>query len=386
MLKENDKKYIASTYARYDVEIAYGKGSLMYGYDGREFIDLTSGIGVNVFGTADPEWLEAVTSQLSKVAHTSNLYYTAPDGELARLLCEKTGMSKAFFCNSGAEANECAIKAARKYSAQTKGEEFYNIITFESSFHGRTLTTLAATGQEKFHKLFRPLTPGFFNVKNTDEIDDLVKNEKIAGIMLEVVQGEGGVNVMPEQLLSAVSELCEKNDIPLIIDEVQTGNGRTGTLYSYMRFGLKPDVFTTAKGLGGGLPIGACVLSEKLESIFAPGDNGSTFGGNPAVCAGAVSIIKRLTPAFLEDVDRKGRLLKDFFAGKKGVKSVTGLGLMIGVEPEGKAADIVKQSINDGVLALTAGGNKVRLLPPLNTPDELLLKGAEIIVRNMASA
>ena len=385
-VKARDREYIAGTYGRFDLEIVRGRGSLCYDENGREYIDMGSGIGVNVFGYSDPEWTAAVSEQLTKLQHTSNLYYTAPDSELAEKICLRTGMKKVFFCNSGAEANECAIKAARKYSAEKHGTTRCTILTLCSSFHGRTLTTLAATGQEKFHKLYAPLTPGFVSSSEIGEIERLAKIGALAGIMIECVQGEGGVNKLEPEFVSRLAAVCGSEDIPLIIDEVQTGNGRTGELYSYMHYGIKPDIFTTAKGLGGGLPIGACVLGDKVKDVFAPGDNGSTFGGNPAVCAGAVNILDRLTPEFIADVARKGEYLAEEFRSCPGVKSVSGLGLMIGVEPFGSAPDIVKKCLADGVLCLTAAGNKIRLLPPLNIPDDLLEKAAAVIKKNCEEA
>ena len=379
-IKQKDRTYIAGTYARFDLEISEGKGSVCRSTDGKEYIDLTSGIGVNSFGFADSEWISAVTSQLSAVQHTSNLYYTSPDALLAEKICERAGMKKVFFCNSGAEANECAIKAARKYASQKRGEEANVIITLERSFHGRTLTTLAATGQEKFHKLFTPLTPGFVNTSSVEKIRSVCESGKAAAVMIECVQGEGGVLPLEKDFVSEIAEICEKNDVLLICDEVQTGNGRTGKLYSFMHYGIVPDVFTTAKGLGGGLPIGACVLGEKVKDIFDPGDNGSTFGGNPAVCAGAISVIDRLSDEFLEKVRKKSELVFKKLESSDCVRSVSGLGLMIGIEPFGKASDVVKICMKNGVLVLTAGGNKVRLLPPLNIPENQLEKAVDIVI------
>ena len=379
-IKETDKQYVAGTYARFDLEITEGKGSVCVSSDGKEYIDLTSGIGVNSFGFADSEWISAVTSQLAAVQHTSNLYYTAPDALLAEKICEKAGMKKVFFCNSGAEANECAIKAARKYAADKRGSESNVIVTLEKSFHGRTLTTLAATGQEKFHKLFTPLTPGFVNTSSIEEIRSICESGKAAAVMIECVQGEGGVIPLEKGFVSEIAEICEKNDVLLICDEVQSGNGRTGKLYSFMHYGIVPDVFTTAKGLGGGLPIGACVLGEKVKDIFAAGDNGSTFGGNPAVCAGAISVIDRLSSEFLTKVASKGEYIREKLEKSDSVKNVSGLGLMIGFEPFSEAGNVVKACMEKGVLVLTAGGNKVRLLPPLNIPYETLERAIDIVI------
>lgn len=384
-IKLIDKEYVASTYNRFDLEIVGGNGALCVGSDGKTYIDLTSGIGVNAFGYSDKEWTDAVSAQLSTVQHTSNLFYTSPCAELAKAICERTGMKKAFFCNSGAEANECAIKAARKYAAEKRGADANIIVTLENSFHGRTLTTLAATGQEKFHRLFTPLTPGIVNTSDIREIKDLCESGKVAGVMIECVQGEGGVIPLEKEFVSEIADICKKNDVILVCDEVQTGNGRTGELYSFMHYGIKPDVFTTAKGLGGGLPIGACILGERVKDIFAPGDNGSTFGGNPAVCAGALNIFERLTDEFLSKVRKKSEKLFTLFEGSGAFVSVSGLGLMIGLEPRGNSGEIVKKCLENGVLVLTAGKNKIRLLPPLNIEDELLEKAAGIILKCVKS-
>ena len=375
-----DKEYVAGTYGRFPVEIVSGKGCHCWDTQGKEYIDLTSGIGVTAFGMADDQWIAAVTAQLGKVQHTSNLYYTEPCAKLAQLLCQKTGMKKVFFGNSGAEANECAIKVARKYSAEKKGADCYTIITLVNSFHGRTLTTLAATGQDHFHKLFQPLTPGFIHVKANDiqELTDAVENGKIAGIMLECVQGEGGVMPLTKEYVQAAEKLAKEKDIPLIIDEVQTGNGRTGKLYGYMHFGIEPDIVSTAKGLGGGLPIGATLMSEKVQSVLGPGDHGSTYGGNPVCCAGALSVINRLDDDFLAEVQKKSDYIFSTLNGCKGIRSVTGMGLMIGIETEKNAKDVVMACMEKGVLCLTAK-TKVRLLPALNIPMDVLVEAIDVI-------
>lgn len=380
IVKEKDSKYIANTYARFPVVITGGKGSLLFDENGKEYIDLATGIAVNTFGAADSEWVSAVTEQLGKIQHTSNLYYTAPQTELAKVLCERTGFKKVFFSNSGAEANECAIKAARKYAAEKKGKDYYEIITFKNSFHGRTVTTLAATGQDVFHKDFLPLTEGFCyaEANNIQDLENTVKAHKTAAIMLECVQGEGGVMPLDAEFVKKTAEIAKKEDILLIIDEVQTGNGRTGKLYSYMNYGIIPDIVTTAKGLGGGLPIGATLLGEKVKDIFSPGTHGSTFGGNPAVCAGALNIINRIDEKLLAEVDRKSKYIFDELNGADGVKSVSGLGLMIGIETEKDANQIINECIENGVLVIKAK-NKIRLLPALNIPDSLLKKAIEIL-------
>ena len=375
-----DKEYVAGTYNRFPVAIVSGKGSLLTDTEGKQYIDMGTGIGVTAFGSGDEQWVAAVTQQLGKVQHTSNLYYTEPCARLAQLLCEKTGMKKVFFSNSGAEANECAIKYARRYSQEKKGSEYSTIITLENSFHGRTLTTLAATGQEQFHKLFQPLTPGFVHVKagDVEALNKLVAELKIGGIMLECVQGEGGVVPLAPEFVKAVAAICEANDIPLMIDEVQTGNGRTGALYAYMHYGTQPDIVSTAKGLGGGLPIGATMVSEKMATILGAGDHGSTFGGNPVCCAGALSILSRLDDAFLFQVQQKSDYIFKALENAEGVASVTGKGLMIGIKTNKEAKEVVAACRQQGVLCLTAK-DKVRLLPPLNIPMELLKQAVEVI-------
>ena len=378
-----DQEYVARTYGRFPVELVSGKGSVLTGSDGKEYIDLGSGIGVTCFGFQDEAWTSAVTKQLMQVQHTSNLYYTEPCALLARALCEKTGMKKVFFGNSGAEANECAIKVARKYSAEEKGEDCYTILTLVNSFHGRTLTTLAATGQDHFHKLFQPLTPGFIHVpaNDIDALKTAVENVKIAGIMLECVQGEGGVLPLTKEFIQAAQQLAAANDIPLIIDEVQTGNGRTGTLYAYMQFGIQPDIVSTAKGLGGGLPIGACLMGEKVQDVLGAGDHGSTYGGNPVCCAGALSVIERLNDSFLAEVKKKSEYVFSALQGAEGIESVSGMGLMIGIKTVKPAKEIVTACMEQGVLCLTAK-DKVRLLPALNIPMETLQKAINILKEN----
>ena len=380
-IMDMDKAYVAGTYKRFPVEIVSGKGSHAVDSQGKTYVDMGSGIGVTAFGYGDEAWKAAVTEQLDKVQHTSNLYYTEPCAKLAKLLCEKTGMKKVFFANSGAEANECAIKAARKYSAEKKGADcYYTIVTLQNSFHGRTLTTLAATGQDHFHELYQPLTPGFVHVPANDiqALKDCVAKVKVAGILMEVVQGEGGVLPLTAEYLAAANKLAHEQDIPLMMDEVQIGNGRSGKLYGYMNFDVQPDIVSTAKGLGGGLPIGACLLGEKVQNVLGFGDHGSTYGGNPVCCAGGVSIIGRLTDDFLAEVQKKSAYVFETLTGAPGIESVTGLGLMIGVKPVAPAAEVVKKCMERGVLCLTAK-NKVRLLPALNIPMEDLKFAVETI-------
>ena len=375
-----DSEYVAHTYSRFPVCIKSGKGSLLYDEQGKEYIDLGTGIAVNTFGACDSEWVQAVSDQLGTLAHISNLYYPEPCAKLAEMLCERTGMARVFFANSGAEANECAIKTARKYAQDKKGKEYYNIITLKNSFHGRTITTLAATGQDVFHTDFTPLTEGFLygEANNIDSIKALVAENKCAAVMLECVQGEGGVLPMTEGFMHELEALCRENDLLLVIDEVQTGNGRCGELYAYMHYGIRPDVVTTAKGLGGGLPIGACIFSEKTKDTLGYGQHGSTFGGNPVCAAGACNIISRIDDRLLSEVREKSTLIREYLSGVKGVKSVSGLGLMLGIETEKNAKDIVAKCIERGVLVLTAK-TKIRLLPALNIPTELLEKALKII-------
>ncbi len=379
-VKEKDQYYIANTYARFPIEIVSGKGSTVVDSDGKEYIDMGSGIAVNIFGMCDEEWTSAVAKQLTVCQHTSNLYYSEPCVKLAELLCEKTGMKKVFFGNSGAEANEGAIKVARKYAYEKKGKDYYKILTLNNSFHGRTITTLAATGQDVFHNDFLPLTEGFVytDANDVEMLKKVVSENKLAAIMFETVQGEGGVVPLTQEFVNCIKDICEKEDILMIVDEVQTGNGRTGKLFGYMHYGITPDIVTTAKGLGGGLPIGAVMMGEKTKDVLTAGTHGSTFGGNPVSCAGAVNIVSRLTLGFLEDVSRKSKYIIDELKNADGVKSVTGLGLMLGIETEKDASEVIKICQENGVLPIKAK-NKVRLLPPLNITDDELIKAISVI-------
>lgn len=379
-LQSMDQAFVAGTYKRFPVSIVSGKGSTVYDENGKAYIDMGSGIGVTAFGIGDDAWNQAVMAQLQKVQHMSNLYYTQPCAELARLMCEKTGMSKVFFGNSGAEANECLIKIARKYAAEKKGSDHFTIVTLESSFHGRTLSTLAATGQDHFHGLFQPLTPGFAHARANDLQDAIrvMEENKAAAMLIECVQGEGGVKVLDKAFVQGLYAYCKEKDILFLVDEVQTGNGRTGELYAYMHYGVKPDAFSTAKGLGGGLPIGACVMSEKVEKVLGFGDHGSTFGGNPVCCAGAISILERLDAGFLASVAEKGSWVFEQLQNAPGIKGVSGMGLMIGILTEKPAGDVVKACMEQGVLCLTAK-EKVRLLPALNISMAELKKAISVI-------
>ena len=377
---ELDKTYIAGTYKRFPIEIVSGKGSLVKDVNGKEYIDMGSGIAVTSFGVADEDWISAVEKQIRSVQHMSNLYYTAPGAELAEALCKKTGMAKVFFSNSGAEANECAIKAARKWAAENKGPACSTIVTLENSFHGRTLTTLSATGQEHYHELYQPLTPGFasFPAGDLDALKKLCAGGTVAAVLIECVQGEGGVVALDPDFVRELAAYLKEQEILLMVDEVQTGNGRTGTMYAYMQYGLHPDVVSTAKGLAGGLPMGATLLSEKLKDVFSYGDHGSTFGGNPVAAAAALTVVNRLTDDFLANVRKKSELLRGLLQDAPGIEALSGLGLMVGIRTTRPASDVVADCMQNGVLCLTAK-DKVRLLPALNIPDELLVKAADVI-------
>lgn len=380
--KELDSKYIANTYARFPIVLDHGKGSLVWDTEGKEYIDMGSGIAVNAFGLADEPWIAAVTAQLGKLQHSSNLYYTEPDALLAEQLCERTGMKKVFFANSGAEANECAIKCARKYAADKYGaDKRYKIVTLVNSFHGRTITTLAATGQDELHQDFQPLTDGFLYTPANDcaALKALVEgDDAIAAIMFELVQGEGGVTPLTQEFVDCIADICAGRDILMVCDEVQTGNGRTGSLYAWMQYGVAPDIMSTAKGLGGGLPIGACLFGEKTEHTLTAGTHGSTFGGNPAVCAGALNILSRIDDALLAEVKAKSEYIKRALDGAPGVESVAGLGLMLGIKTVKPLNDVVAACRENGVLVLTAHG-KMRLLPALNIPMELVENAIGVI-------
>lgn len=375
-----DKTYVANTYARFPVALESGKGSVVKDVNGKEYIDLSTGIAVNAFGFSDSEWVSAVTAQLSKLQHTSNLYYTEPCVKLAKLLCDKTGMKKVFFSNSGAEANECAIKTARKYAEEKKGKEYCNIITLKNSFHGRTVTTLAATGQDVYHNDFTPLTEGFLYAEANDieGLKAIAENNKCAAIMFEVIQGEGGVLPLDKEFVKAAEKIADDNDLLLICDEVQTGNGRTGELYGYMNFDITPDIVSTAKGLGGGLPIGATLLGEKAENVLGAGSHGSTFGGNPVCCAGAVSIIERIDDKLLSGVKERSEYIIKELSSANGVEGITGLGLMLGVKTTKDVNEVISTCRDLGVLVIKAK-DKLRLLPALNIPFDQLEKAIDII-------
>jgi acetylornithine/N-succinyldiaminopimelate aminotransferase len=379
-LKKLDQETILGTYARNDVSLVWGRGAVCRSESGRRYIDFTSGIGVNALGFCDPQWTEAVSRQASSLQHTSNLYYTEPCALLAKRLTERTGLGKVFFCNSGAEANEGAIKAARKYGFEKRGIERPEIITLENSFHGRTMATVSATGQDSFHRFFAPFLEGFVYVPANDagKLREAL-TESICAVMIETVQGEGGVVALDAAFVREIAEICAERDILLIVDEVQTGVGRTGRFYAYEYFDVKPDIVTTAKALGGGLPIGAILFGEKCAAVLGPGEHGSTFGGNPVVCAGGAVILDRMDEAFLEGVRDKAARITEAILKMPGVTSVSGLGLMIGVGlADGNAKELVAACADNGLLILTAK-DKLRLLPPLNIAEDEIEEGLAIL-------
>jgi len=379
-IKEADKQYIMPTYGRFDLCIVKGEGSTYYDENGKKYIDMGTGIAVNTFGANDEEWKNAVIEQINKIQHTSNLYYSEPCVKLAKMLCEKTGMKKVFFGNSGAEANECAIKGARKFGTDIR-EDKNVIITLKDSFHGRTITTLSATGQDVFHKNFTPFTEGFVHVTANDiyELKNAI-NDKVCAIMIEIVQGEGGVNTLNREYLEEIEKITTENDILLVVDEVQTGNGRTGSMYAFMQFGLTPDIVSTAKGLAGGLPMGATMFGERVENILPPGTHGSTFGGNPVCANAAVSVVSRIDDKLLNTVKENSEYLVEKLKVIKGVKSVSGLGYMLGIEIDGDAKAVANKCIENGLLVLTAK-TKIRLLPALNISREEIDAALEIFER-----
>ncbi|MGN0523813.1 MAG: aspartate aminotransferase family protein [Eubacterium sp.] len=378
--KELDNQYVAHSYGRFDVCLTKGKGSTLYDDNGKKYIDFGSGIGVTAFGICDDEWKNAVINQLNKVQHTSNLYYTEPCARLAELLCKKTGMKKVFFCNSGAEANEGAIKFARKYSSNKYGEERSTIITLVDSFHGRTITTLAATGQEVFHTDFAPFTQGFKYCPANDinALKSMITDD-VCAIMFECIQGEGGVNNLTYDFVKKIADISRENDILMIVDEVQTGNGRTGKYFAYENFDITPDIVSTAKGLAGGLPMGAVLFGEKTADCVTPSSHGSTFGGNPIAAAGAISIVERIDNEFLAQVKKKSEYIIDRLKEINGVKGISGMGLMLGIETDKNALDIAKACLSQGLLVLTAHKNRVRLLPALNISYDEINEGLKIL-------
>ena len=376
-LQQLENTYMAETFSRFPVAIERGEGATLFDTEGKRYVDFGSGIAVNIFGANDEKWKAAVIDQLSRIQHVSNYYYSEPQLDLAELLCFRTGAKRVFFANSGAEANECALKAARKYSFEKYGEGRKKIISLNGSFHGRTLFTLTATGQQAFHRFFGPFVPEVVSVDaNMQAVEK--ESENACAVIIECVQGESGVEALDQGFVRALRAFCDEHDILLICDEVQSGNGRTGKFCAYEHYGILPDIMTTAKGLGGGLPIGACLFFKKTEHTLKPGDHGSTFGGNPVCCAGAVSIVSRLTEDFLLEVQGKSEYLRAKLKGFDGVKRVTGLGLMIGLEVEKPAKEIAQQCLERGLLVLTAH-EKVRIVPPLNITKTEMDEGLTIL-------
>ena len=376
-LQQLENTYMAETFSRFPVAIERGEGATLFDTEGKRYVDFGSGIAVNIFGANDEKWKAAVIDQLSRIQHVSNYYYSEPQLDLAELLCFRTGAKRVFFANSGAEANECALKAARKYSFDKYGEGRKKIISLNGSFHGRTLFTLTATGQQAFHRFFGPFVPEVVSVDaNMQAVEK--ESENACAVIIECVQGESGVEALDKGFVRALRTFCDEHDILLICDEVQSGNGRTGKFCAYEHYGITPDIMTTAKGLGGGLPIGACLFFEKCEHTLQPGDHGSTFGGNPVCCAGAVSIVSRLTEDFLLEVQGKAEYLRAKLKGFDGVRRVTGLGLMIGLEVEKPAKEIAQNCLERGLLVLTAH-EKVRIVPPLNITKTEMDEGLTIL-------
>ncbi|MDP4120574.1 MAG: aspartate aminotransferase family protein [Bacillota bacterium] len=378
-IKQQEHEYLMQTYARFDVALTRGKGATAVDINGKRYIDFTSGIGVNVLGYCDVGFASAISSQTRTITHTSNLYYSPVQVELAKKLCNATVFDKVFLCNSGAEANECAIKLARKYSFDKYGKGRHKIVSLLQSFHGRTLTTLSMTGQESLHDFFFPFTEGFsYSEANMESIEKAVDSETCA-VAIELIQGEGGVIPLNENFVKSLAKFCKEKDILLIVDEVQTGVGRTGKLFCYEHYGLKPDILTAAKGLGGGLPIGACLCSAELGSVFSAGSHGSTFGGNPIACAGASYVLDQVNSyKFLSEVSRKGALIQRLLSDMSDVVSIRGKGLMIGIEIKGDARKIAEKCAENGLLILTAK-TLLRMLPPLNITDDEIEAGLSIL-------
>ena len=384
-IKNDEQQYMMHTYGRFNTALVSGKGAIAKDADGKEYVDFTSGIGVNSLGYCDDGWTKAVSEQAAKIQHISNLYYSPLQTEVSKKLVELTGFDKVFLCNSGAEANECAIKIARKYSFDKYGEGRQKIVTLVNSFHGRTVTTLAATGQDVFHNFFFPFTEGF-DYAEANNIDDLKAhlNDDVCAVFVELVQGEGGVMPLTEEFVSETAKLCAEKDILFMVDEVQTGISRTGAVYCYQNYGVKPDVITSAKGLGGGLPIGACLCNEKLSGVLSAGTHGTTFGGNPIACAAAKEVLSRVTtPEFLAEVREKGDYIRKELSKMGNVKEIRGMGMMIGIVTEkDNAKEIAAKCVENGLLILTAK-TLLRLLPPLNITYEEIDRGLAILKKVM---
>lgn len=385
-IKKEEAEYLMPTYGRFQVALAEGKGAVAKDVDGKEYIDFTSGIGVNCLGYSDEGLVKAISEQAGKIQHMSNLYYNPLQVEVAKKLIELTGLSKVFFCNSGAEANECAIKAARKYAFEKYDGKRNKIITLVNSFHGRTVTTLAATGQDVFHNYFFPFTDGFeyAEANNIESLRSLI-DDTVCAVFVELIQGEGGVNPLQKPFVWETEKICRDNDILFMVDEVQTGVSRTGTFYCYEQYGITPDIVTTAKGLGGGLPFGACICGEKLAGVLSAGTHGTTFGGNPVACAASLEVLSRVTKNdFLKEVSEKGEYIREKLKNMNNVKEIRGLGMMIGIVLEnGDAKEIANRCVENGLLILTAK-TLLRLLPPLNITYEEIDRGLEILEKSLA--
>ena len=386
-IKKLDEESFMPTYGRFDAVLCSGKNATGVGCDGKENIDFGSGIGVNSLGWADEGWVNAVSKQAATLQHTSNLYYNPASAVFASELLRVSGYGAVFLGNSGAEANECAIKLARKYSVEKYGKDRCEILTLQNSFHGRTVTTLAATGQDVFHNYFFPFTEGFaYAEPNMESVREHL-TEHTCAVMIEFIQGEGGVLPLDPQFVTELAALCKEKNLLLLADEVQTGVGRTGTFYCCEQYGVRPDVLTSAKGLGGGLPIGACLCTKELGDVMGRSAHGSTFGANPVVCAGALEVIRRVSqPAFLDEVKEKGAYLRERLEKMKGVAQVRGMGMMLGVVPEkGTSAALAAACVENGLLILTAK-SLLRLLPPLTITREEMDKGLAILEKVLAAA
>ena len=384
-IKNDEQQYMMHTYGRFQTALVSGKGAVAKDVDGKEYVDFTSGIGVNCLGYCDDGWVKAVSEQAATLQHISNLYYSPLQTEVSKKLCELTGLDKVFLCNSGAEANECAIKIARKYSFDKYGNGRQKIVTLVNSFHGRTVTTLAATGQDVFHNFFFPFTEGFeyAEANNIDSLKDCIDDE-VCAVFIELVQGEGGVMPLDKAFVSEIQKICREKDILFMVDEVQTGISRTGAFYCYQNYGIKPDVVTSAKGLAGGLPMGACLCVEKLGNVMTAGTHGTTFGGNPIACAAAKEVLSRVaTEGFLQEVNEKGEYIREKLKTMANVSEVRGMGMMIGIVTEKEnAKDIAKKCVENGLLILTAN-NLLRLLPPLNITYQEIDRGLNILKKVM---
>ena len=384
-IRNDEQQYMMHTYGRFQTALVSGKGAVAKDVDGKEYVDFTSGIGVNSLGYCDDGWVKAVSEQAATLQHISNLYYSPLQTEVSKKLCELTGFNKVFLCNSGAEANECAIKIARKYSFDKYGKGRQKIVTLVNSFHGRTVTTLAATGQDVFHNFFFPFTEGFeyAEANNIESLKSCI-NDEVCAVFIELIQGEGGVMPLDKEFVGEIEKICKEKDILFMVDEVQTGVSRTGAFYCYQNYGIQPDVITSAKGLGGGLPMGACLCVEKLADVLSAGTHGTTFGGNPIACAAAKEVLSRVTTEdFLKEVNAKGEYIREKLQSIGNVKEVRGMGLMIGIVTEkDNAKEIAKKCVENGLLILTAK-NLLRMLPPLNITYEEIDRGLSILKKVM---